>query len=253
MFFSKNHIVLGLLFFILPIYLIAQQNDQVEINGIIKDTEKENVEGVTIYNLTTEKGTVSNSVGQFIITASLNDSLQISSVQFTPVLLKVNDDIINSVNITINLNSKLNELDEVIVQKNKIGQGLDLSYETLEFEYEFSADSQTSIEGNKSAEALNDRSLKNGLNFVELFKLLLPQKKESIRKINNEKENLFYAFKQKVTNSYISETFIIPLEKVDDFIYFMVDNGINEELLKKGNKFRLLDFINQQSTLYKVK
>ncbi len=242
---------LGLLFCILPIYLFAQQNDQVEISGIIREVEIGNIEGVTIYNLTTQKGTVSNSVGQFLINVSLNDSLQISAVQFDPKLLIVNEDVINSINITINLNSKLNELGEVIVQKNKMGQGLDLSYETLEFEYEFSADSQTSIKGNKAAEALNDRTLKNGLNFIELFKLLLPQKKEPIREINNEKENLFYAFKQTITNSYISETFIIPLEKVDDFIYFMVDNGLNKELLKKGNDILLLDFINKQSLLYK--
>ena len=241
------------LFFILPFYLLAQQLEQVEINGIIIEAEKGNVEGVTIYNKTTQKGTVSNQVGQFKIKVSLNDSLQVSAVQFATVLLKVNEEIINSVNIVINLNSKVNELGEVIVQKNRMGQGLDLSYETLEFKYEFTQDAQTSISGNKSAEALNDRSLKNGLNFVELVKLLIPEKKETLRETNIKKENLFYAFKQKHTNTYISDTFIIPLELVDDFIYFMVDNGMNQEFLKKGNEILLLDFINQQSTLYKAK
>ncbi len=86
-----------------------------------------------------------------------------------------------------------------------------------------------------------------------MVKLLIPEKKETLREANFKKENLFYAFKQKHTNTYVSETFIIPLEKVDDFIYFMVDNGLNKELLKKGNDMLLLDFINLQSRQYKAK
>ena len=250
----NNHLKnkqLILLIFLLPFCLIAQQKDKIEINGLIIEATSENIEGVNIYNKTTHEGAISNSEGQFTINVSLNDSLHITAIQYKPVFVIVNEAIIESKEMIVNLNSKINELGEVLVQNNNTTQGWDLSYKTLEFGYEFSPDAQTSIPGNKAAEALNDRTLKNGLNFVELFKLLLPKKKESIRKINNEKENLFYAFKQQITITYISENFKIPLEKVDDFIYFMVDNGLKKDLLKKGNEIRLLDFINQQSSSYK--
>ena len=50
---------------------------------------------------------------------------------------------------------------------------------------------------------------------------------------------------------YYSKTFDIPIEKVDDFIYFVQGNAVTPSMLKPENELELLETLFQQSELYK--
>ena len=59
----------------------AQDIQRVEISGkIIVDSP--DVEGVTVFNATSNKGTITDAEGKFSILVALNDRLQISALQF---------------------------------------------------------------------------------------------------------------------------------------------------------------------------
>jgi hypothetical protein len=51
----------------------------------------------------------------------------------------------------------------------------------------------------------------------------------------------------------MTETFGIPDEQVNDFIYFTEENGIDKNLLISENEIQLLEFLHRQSELYKAR
>ena len=56
---------------------------------------------------------------------------------------------------------------------------------------------------------------------------------------------------QRFSAQYYAHTFGIPIEKVDDFIYFAQENAVTPEMLKEENEIELLATLFQQSEVYK--
>ncbi|MFT5250180.1 MAG: hypothetical protein ACI93P_001915, partial [bacterium] len=50
--------------------------------------------------------------------------------------------------------------------------------------------------------------------------------------------------------SYISKTFNIPEDKVNEFVYFVEDNGIDKKLLLPENELLLIEYLDKQSKAY---
>jgi hypothetical protein len=75
------------------------------------------LEGIHILNISAEEYTVTNRNGGFEIATKINDTILVSSVQYIPKTVVVTQSIISSGFITIKLEDRVNELDEVIVGK----------------------------------------------------------------------------------------------------------------------------------------
>jgi hypothetical protein len=77
-----------------------------------------NVEGVTIVNLVNEKSTVSDSKGEFYILAKAEDLLVFSSSNLEIHRKLIEEEDFKSEFLTITMFDKINQLDEVIVNKH---------------------------------------------------------------------------------------------------------------------------------------
>ena len=110
MMISKSRCFLVLLFFY---QLILSQS--IEVQG--KVNSRVDVENIHVINNTAKIFTVTNSKGEFEISAKLNDTLLFSSIQHKPTHIVVNEDIITKGKLVVRLNEQINELDEVIVGK----------------------------------------------------------------------------------------------------------------------------------------
>ena len=93
--------------------LFAQDSTRVEVKGkIIVNTP--DIEGVTIYNVSSNKGTVTDANGEFKLNVMLNDKVEISALQFKDFSLVVTQSIVKNKQMTVFLVEQINKLDEVV-------------------------------------------------------------------------------------------------------------------------------------------
>lgn len=264
--------LLLLIVFIIPVSIFGQDVQRENVKGKITVPKDDDVEGITIYNQSSEKGTITSRDGTFEIFVAENDRILITAIQFQNFTLIVDSGIVNSKKMTIYLNPTINQLSEVVVRPydlsgnikvdvNRIpvfsdSLNMDLSYEALNYKYKFTTDQYSSIPGNFAAEALNDHSLVYGFNFKSLLggilNLLDSKKKCEFSSIKKMADNSLVVKNliQRFPPSYIKNTFGIPENKTGDFLYFVSDSGLSDELLKDGNEMALFKIIQQKSTEY---
>lgn len=108
-----NNIAALIILFGLSSHLSFSQSQ--ELNGKIKANA--NVENIHVLNLSAKKYTISDLKGEFSIEAETDDTLLISGVQYIPKTLIVSKAMYTNQYLTVNLEDRVNQLDEVIVGK----------------------------------------------------------------------------------------------------------------------------------------
>jgi len=258
--------LLFLLLLISSFTSFSQEITRVKIDGKISASKGEDVEGINIYNKTSQKGTITSETGEFKLMVGENDRVFISAMQFQRFTVIIDEGIMDSRTMFIYLNPVINQLDEVIIRPfdlsgniiadvkrvniTSVNQDWDLSYENLEFGYEFSNDAQTSIKGNKAEEAYFNGPVQSGGDILGLASLFFKKEKKTERQKLSDKELVTDAVQKRFGNAYISKTFKIPEEKVNEFIYFVEENGLDKKLLKAENELLLIDYLHLQSKKY---
>src|SRR5690606_24830172 len=94
------------LFSLSPIF--GQTVERIEINGVISAKDSD-IEGVVVYNTSSNSGTVTNQKGVFIISVAVNDVVEVSALQFETVSIKITKEIITSKALKIYLSEQINQ------------------------------------------------------------------------------------------------------------------------------------------------
>ena len=105
-----------LLFFLFICFLAQGQDNRILISGKAKN-DTIPVENVHIINKNSQKGSITNHLGQFKISVTDKDTLMISDIQYQNKIIIVTQDHLLTKYMEINLLELTNELDEVIVQQ----------------------------------------------------------------------------------------------------------------------------------------
>ncbi|WP_159021635.1 carboxypeptidase-like regulatory domain-containing protein [Formosa sp. L2A11] len=244
--------------------LTAQNIDRVKISGRIVVTDSDDVEGVTVYNSSTNKGTVTNKDGDFIIEAGALDAIEISSLQFDDIHLKIDDQVLKSKQLTVFLVEHVNRLNEVVIFPFGLTGVL---YEDLKKIKTFSADLEginfgigdiTAYVFPDDYHSAADMSLLkqgeyyNGMNIVAIadtfLKPLFKKKETKTDKvIKKTEENL--GLRGIYSHNFIVENFEIPASKVEDFINY-VDLNIDPVLLQSGQEMKLIEYLSKASKAF---
>ena len=126
-----------------------------------------NVNSANVVNNTSQMATTTNDEGEFEIEVKLNDKLIFSSVQYQIRELSITKEILQKNRIVIDVNEKVTELDQVVVTPENQEKFLDLKEEEFKrFDYTF--DKSTRV-----TNVINEQGkLKDGLNFVNLYRLI---------------------------------------------------------------------------------
>ena len=111
------HRIIIIILLLLSADLFAQ-NEKIILSGIIKNDSLP-IGNVQVINLSTRRGSLSNSKGEFRITARLNDTLAFSDIQYKYKQIRVNKEQIRSKFLTVKLELNVNKLDEVVIFKIK--------------------------------------------------------------------------------------------------------------------------------------
>ncbi|MFD2725469.1 carboxypeptidase-like regulatory domain-containing protein [Hyunsoonleella rubra] len=244
-------------------FLNAQTVSRTEVQGKIV-VEHNDISGITIYNASSNKGTITNDAGEFVIAVGLNDRIEVSALQFQNLNFKVNEAIIQSRRMKIFLIEEINKLDEVIVKTRGLIGVLDADIESTKTfnpkldalyfgvkhssEYDFEKDYKTEVR-NVSMVTEQTRYV-NGLNLINVVdQLLLPlfrseandKKKPEVPEVPAKAVKYYFA------SEFLVDNFNIPEHRVEDFIAYVESGDFDFSLLNYGRELEFLELLNKKS------
>jgi hypothetical protein len=267
-----------LLFLLLVGGLVSAQKERVQIQGVINSTTNKPLEGVTVFNLGSLEGTVTNEEGGFFIHARETDKLSFKAVQLESFSLTITKNVIEDRKVLISLSEGVNQLDEVIVVDGlmrikvkktpyidpKIDEVSEFNVKTRatdRMKNTFSDRIKQPEEYAVRNEAFNQSQPRfNTSNiFGALASILFLGSLEAIDlntgsppQVDKEKFDV-YILKNKYSTEYLLEYLKIPEEHLFEFMYFAQDNGLNTAMFEQERELDLLQFLSNQVALFKAK
>ncbi len=260
--------LLFILLIFVTINLFSQEVKRIEISGKII-VNSDDIDGVTVYNASSNKGTVTDHKGHFLINVALNDRIEFGALQFKDFIVVIDEDVIVSKEITVYLIEEVNKLDEVVILPYDLTGNLVVDLESVKTfnpdmdaiyfgikhmdEYDFTSDYKVKIENNTMHS--QGQTMVNGLNVVNLvgamIKPLFKSKNRNKVDVKNRKVDIpINILKMYYSNKFLIDNFEIPKDKIEEFVAYVENNGLEDNLLKPGKEMEFLEFINEKSRLF---
>ncbi len=240
------------------------QNPQTkELRGQVVASDGD-VVGVVVQNIVSERAVITDVDGFFSITAQLNDTLVFSAVQYKRKVLPVNEVLWNTNFFTIRLEEFVNELREVVVKPYDLSGDLSQDLTKLTLEKDVSAEALNLPNAHRSIPSQSERKLMQATygKFNPMM-ILSPPLDPIINAItgrtkmlkNRVKVDGEYARTQRVQDFYADSLFLtalkIPMEKIDDFMYFCEVDEAFQTIVDSHDKLKIWDFMVEKSRLYR--
>lgn len=240
----------------------AQDTERVEVSGQIY-VAIDDVENVTVYNASTNKGAITDSEGAFKIVVGLNDEIQVSALQLKPFKTKITEEVVANKSLKIYLVEQINSLAEVVllpynltghletdVANVKVVDPLVFSFGSFE-NFEMPPDYKTKVENI----AMNQGQIRYQADFVAILSglvgLLVKNKKKRVQEQQNPRlETPISIWADAFSEDYYIANFNIPKENVSEFVSFLERQNGPEQLLQDENEMQRIDFLHQQSELF---
>lgn len=232
-----------ILFFILIIQFSYSQNRELIQGKVIY--RNIDVPAANVINNTAQSSTITNNQGEFEIYAKEGDEIIFSSVQYIIRTVRVNKEILENKRIIVQINQRVRELDEVVITPDDTQKFLDLKEEQFKG-FDYIADKSTKIQN-----VLTDnRQVVNGLNFVNIFKLL-----SSIVDAKSDEEKL-NIIPSEVLPYVLEENFfsgVLELESFEiiDFLSKLDSDTEMKNLILEKNQFLIIDYLLIKADTYK--
>ncbi len=204
-----------------------------------------NVVAANVINNTSQNTTITDDLGEFQIYAREGDEIIFSSVQYIIRTVRITDEIIKNKRLTIQINERIRELDEVVITPDNTEKFLDLKEEEFKG-FDYIADKSTRVQNNLT----ETRQLKNGVDFVNIFKLLktiIDSKSEEEKESLLASEVIPYLFE----DDFFTESLLLASSQIVDFLIYIDSRPNSVDILLEKNQFLLIDFLLNESIRYK--
>lgn len=222
--------------------LLAQ--DRIPLKGklLYKNTD---VVAANVVNNTALSSTITDALGEFEIEVKEGDELIFSAVNIRIKALKITSEIIAKKRLVVSVTENITALNEVVITPENTEKFLDLKEEEFKG-FDYTQDKSTKVI-NKLAD---DRQLTNGLDLVNLAKLLakaLSNKTEEEKMKLKPSEILPYVFE----DSFFEQDLALQKDEVVGFLEFIDTQLKSSDLLKQSQQFLLIDYLIEKSRQYK--
>lgn len=255
-----------LLLFCIPFLTFAQDIKRETITGKII-VEGNDIEGITIYNATSKKGTITNEKGEFMIAVALNDLIEVRALEYQNIALTVNRDIVASKKMRIFLIEEINLLDEVLVKNRSLTGDLSTDVNSVklfrpkldvvyfgmvnEDPNDFTEDNPAQIK-NRAIRS-EAQAMVHSLNVINVVdQLLIPLFRSEVKdkKASGVPEVPVKSIKYYLGATFLMENFNIPEHRVEEFIRYVEDDTFDFELLNYGHEIEFLELLNSKSKTF---
>lgn len=262
---NKILLVLFLFFFI---QVFSQDKEREVLRGrIVSDSLT--IENITVLNLSTKVGAVSDFDGGFSIKTRVSDTLVFQGLAYVSQKYIVTESDFLIDEFKIKLDVKVTELDEVIVTPNSLSGILENDTKKIKVYsldvagIDFSKLQPDEVRNTKPVNPDADSNLSSlrGIDFIAIFKMFTSQKKKEEKRLKRleqhenkkwSKEVLAKSFYQHLMQRYSHSFFVSNLKiKNEDIISFVAFAEPNYDglsrLLKKENELNLVEYLIQKA------
>lgn len=227
----------------------------IDINGQVKASA--NTYGIHIINKSSNKFTITDDDGKFIIPAKLNDTILVSGVQYKLNEFVVNDIIMQSKRVTVNLEDKVNELDEVVVGKVLTGDLLsDIENSEVKRDinfYDVGIPGYTGPRPTQTQRRIYEATTGSGLVPLNpLLNWISGRTKRLKEQLEREKqESAVQAVNSKYSKFLFEETTLSSTQQ-KEFYYYCADDPTFMPLYRGRNELKMLQFLQEKLKDFKA-
>lgn len=215
------------IFIAIPNVTVAQKSIGQILNGKVVSFTND-LEGVNVVNLNTEKSTTTDNNGYFSITATVCDTLVFSSIQFKKFKLQVGEEDLSKSIILVRLTPSINQLKEVMVFQNKTINAVSLGIIPK------GQKKYTPVE-RKLATASSSRFNPMGLDpILNLFSGRTAMLKKELEA--EKKELLLRQIEEMFDKQFFITNLKIPEEYLEGFQHYILENTSFVSVLESKNK-----------------
>ena len=258
-------------FLLLSAFCSAQTIGRIPIEGNIKVPSDSDPDGITIFNKNSNRGTTSDSNGDFEISVVVGDSLYFSALQFNDLLVVIDSKIFEAATLNVEITEGVNQLPEVVVRPHNLSGNLGEDLENIntvplpvpspsgwvvnDYDYEFRPDAQSGVYNAAAGESGGPSVALNPLAIVgALVSWILPKKSDKKAKSQPRTQvgliSLERHLRANFENDFFEEVLKIPAKDIPEFIAFC-EQGVSPELLQPSNKIDLIEYLVVQSKAFK--
>jgi len=243
-----------LLFLLFCICIISESYSQREqLQGTV--TNKVDVEGIHVMNISSRYNTVTGTHGNFSIAIKKGDTLLFSSVNYVPKKVVISTEIIEKGILIVTLEDLINELDEVFLGPNLTGNlATDLKNIKTKKQIDFYDVGIPGFRGEpeeKIPNLIGQVITPLSVDFEGLYKHMSGYYKKLKMKRKWEAENNTVAtLINFYTPAFFEEAYQIPENRLYDFLLFCIETTAIQTNFKKGNYVKVISVFEEKGIEY---
>ncbi|WP_339702378.1 hypothetical protein [uncultured Marixanthomonas sp.] len=246
---KKNNLLLLVFCIILIAECVAQRE---QIQGAISN--KTDVEGIHVMNLTSRYNTITGVHGNFSIAVKEQDTLLFSSVNYVPKKVAISAEIIEKSILIVILDELVNELDEVVLGPNLTGNlESDLKSIKTKKQINFYDVGIPGFRGEPEEKIvpLFVAAFPTQVDLEALYKHIGGYyKKLKIRRKWEGQNNTVAKVINYYTSAFFEEAYNIPEDRLYDFLLFCMETSLLERDFKKENYVLVLNIFEEKGIEY---
>lgn len=257
-----KHIIFALGF--LSVCYANAQDFNTKIEGQVYSKDGD-VAAIHVSNSTRNRGTITDIDGFFTIAAALNDTLVFSAVQFKKKEVVVTLEILKSKKIQILLEETLTQLKEVVVMPYNLSGDISRDMNKLETGPIVTASTEKLPNADFKSPTQSERKLYAARTWdAHFYVIAFTSKLDPLfnyfsgrtKMLNQQvardaKIDLTNQVRKYYSDSLYINDLKIPKNKINDFIYYCeIDNNFSD-VIAKGDKLKIWEFIRKRSLVYR--
>lgn len=252
-----NKTVILLLLLVFTVCFKVHAQEPIELKGqVLNDTISKSQ--LTVVNITRKQGTITNRDGEFTILARVNDTINVSAVQYESRQFVVNQTIYNREKISLYLIPKVTQLDEVNISnidltgdiKKDVGSTkLQRIVTPKELGIPENTAPERTIEERRYYTAVTSGAgipLDGLINSIT-GRLKMLKKHIEVSRFAKKIEDTRYQYSDSIYMSKLK----IPEDLIEDFVYYIFEDPEAKKYADTNDALGLLEFMMKKSTVYK--
>lgn len=233
------------------------------LQGRVTSSDKD-VVGVVIQNITTKDAVITNLEGDFAIRVRVNDTLVFSAVHFLKKTIPVTEALLRSNFVEVPMQEFVNQLREVVVSPYDLTGDLTKDVDRVVLEKNVTAEALGLPNAHQRIPTQSERKLQQATaGKFNVGMLLSPPLDPLINAITGRTKMLkkrvevdkAYAQTQQVQGFYADSLFVttlkIPMEKIDDFMYFCEVDEKFQSAVQTQDQLKIWGIMLQKSRAYR--